>query len=230
MRKNVISPRYDDSFGWVLCCACLNYRFGTILRYGGHFRVLFSTEMPLIKYLSSRASPCPYYGLIDVAVNWLCSPSLEYRFAGRQVCSFWCALLSMWWLCSVSLNVCTAFMKSAEPPAGQWLPSAVRARPAIAVSYMLEPINNILYFSCILLWRHLCLFPTVHARHVQPFYPRIVSLPFNVEFLFVLRLRLQAPRQDFVLIIYCFYSFLSDVAFLLSTRSTKVTFASSLVK
>lgn len=152
--------------------------------------------MPLIKYLSSRASPCPYYGLIDVAVNWLCSPSLEYRFAGRQVWFFWCALLSMWWLCSVPLNVCTAFMKSAEPPAGQWLPSAVRARPAIAVSYMLEPINNILYFSCILLWRHLCLFPTVRARHVQPFYPRIVSLPFNVEFLFVLRLRLQALRQD----------------------------------
>lgn len=188
--------------------------------------------MPLIKYLSSRVSPCPYYGLIDVAVNWLCSPSLEYRFAGRQVCFFWCALLSMWWLCSVSLNVCTAFMKSAESQAGQWLPSAVRARPAIAVSYMLEPINNILYFSCILLWRRL--FPTVHARHVQPFYPRIVILPFNVEFLFVLRqcnwLRLQAPRQDFVLIIYCFCSFLSDVALLLSTRNTTVTFASSLVK
>lgn len=72
----------------------------------------------------------------------------------------------------VSLNVCTAFMKSAEPPAGQWLPSEVRARPAIAVSYMLEPINNVLYFSCILLWRHLCLFPTVHARHVQPFTPK----------------------------------------------------------
>lgn len=79
-------------------------------------------------------------------------------------------------------------MKSAEPPAGQWQPSAVHARRGLAVSYMLEPINNRLYLSCALLWEHLCVCLSL-CTTAAAVSAKIGSHFFKVEFLFYIYMK-----------------------------------------